>query len=117
MVNIGLREKGRRAVGQWPPDDAFDALIARLDARILSTADDDARSRLKRFPRRAAGSQPRGRRGGSRRRNTPGPIARLPRHLARADDPQTAGHLPDALDLSLADSSPLIGPVAHSQPL
>jgi hypothetical protein len=47
-VNIRLAGKGRRVVGQWP-DDAYDALLAGLDARLSAARDTTERSRLERF--------------------------------------------------------------------
>ncbi len=44
-----LLERGARAVGKWPSDDPYEALLALLDARIESATDDDTRSRLRRF--------------------------------------------------------------------
>lgn len=40
-MRIGLTERGRRAVGLWPGDDAASALLAVLDERI-ETADSPA---------------------------------------------------------------------------
>jgi hypothetical protein len=43
-----LLERGSRAVGQWPSDDPFDALLELIDQRILDgSLDDDTKSRLK----------------------------------------------------------------------
>lgn len=49
MLDIGLREKGRRAVGQWPAYDAYDAFLTRLQRRLEETTDAAERSRLERF--------------------------------------------------------------------
>ena len=49
MLQIGIREKGRRAIGQWPPGDTFDALLALVEARLATTDDPSARSRLERL--------------------------------------------------------------------
>lgn len=43
-----LRERGRRAVGQWPKD-GFDALVALLDERIRAEPAGDAKTRLERL--------------------------------------------------------------------
>jgi hypothetical protein len=45
VVAPKLRGKGRRAVGQWPPD-GMDALARLLEERIASEPDEDKRSRL-----------------------------------------------------------------------
>jgi hypothetical protein len=48
MIMPRLREKGRRAVGQWPKD-GYDALVAILEDRIRTTSDGDEKTRLSRF--------------------------------------------------------------------
>lgn len=40
-----LRGKGRRAIGQWPPD-GMNGLVRLLEERIASEPDEDKRSRL-----------------------------------------------------------------------
>lgn len=49
MSNIRLHERGRRAVGQWPSDDAFAVVIRVLEARLESETDPAARSRLQKL--------------------------------------------------------------------
>ncbi len=49
FINIRLTGHGRRAVGQWPSGEAYDAFIARLDSRLDATSDADERSRLERL--------------------------------------------------------------------
>lgn len=44
-----LLERGARAVGTWPADDPYDALLALLDERIRDAPDEDTRSRLRRL--------------------------------------------------------------------
>jgi hypothetical protein len=46
LMSVGsLTEKGRRAVGQWPSDDAVAALFDLLDRQVESAPDDETRSR------------------------------------------------------------------------
>jgi hypothetical protein len=44
--DIRLRERGRRAVGQWPSEDPAQALIQLLEERVALTEDPVERSRL-----------------------------------------------------------------------
>lgn len=41
-----LLERGARAIGKWPSEDAYDELLAVLDDHIAKTPDDDTRSKL-----------------------------------------------------------------------
>jgi hypothetical protein len=43
---LGLTERGRRAVGQWPSGDPFTNLLQLLDQRIDDVTDPGERSRL-----------------------------------------------------------------------
>ena len=46
LMSVGsLTEKGRRAVGQWPSDDAVAVLFDLLDRQVESAPDDETRSR------------------------------------------------------------------------
>ncbi len=46
IVSISrLTEKGRRAIGQWPSEDALTTFLQMIDDRIASTADEGSRSR------------------------------------------------------------------------
>lgn len=46
MIGIRLLEKGRRKVGQWPPEDQYDAFLAVLEQRIASASSEEERGRL-----------------------------------------------------------------------
>jgi hypothetical protein len=47
---IRLREKGRRATGQWPSADPFEGLIALIETRLLDdTLDEPTKSKLRTF--------------------------------------------------------------------
>jgi DNA-binding MarR family transcriptional regulator len=46
--DLVLREKGRRAIGQWPAGPT-EALIASLEQRITDATDPEERSRLERY--------------------------------------------------------------------
>lgn len=48
LDQVRFLERGRRAVGQWPPADAYDALLVEIDAR-LETATERERSLLDQF--------------------------------------------------------------------
>lgn len=49
-VNPILEERGARAIGQWPSDDPYDALIELLDRRINDDATDaETRTKLQRL--------------------------------------------------------------------
>ena len=43
-----LKERGRRAIGQWP-DDPTDAFIIAIERRIEQTDDEEERTRLRNF--------------------------------------------------------------------
>ncbi len=47
MLMIRLRERGRRAVGQWPSGDAVADLVALIDARQTATTDPEERTKLR----------------------------------------------------------------------
>ena len=49
FADIRLLERGRRAVGQWPSEDAGDALLALLRDRAEEAPTEEERGRLKRF--------------------------------------------------------------------
>lgn len=49
LIDIRLLEKGRRTVGQWPPEDQYDAFVAVLDQQIASAPTEEERSRLERM--------------------------------------------------------------------
>lgn len=40
---------GRRAVGQWPCGDAYDAFVAELENRLEATTDPEEKSKVQRF--------------------------------------------------------------------
>lgn len=47
---VGLAERGARAVGKWPADDAYDALLQILDRRIADEGTDPTtKTRLQRM--------------------------------------------------------------------
>jgi hypothetical protein len=50
-------EKGRRAVGQWPPR-AVEAFLAELDRQIVREHDPDKKSKLQRWRDAAAEAGP-----------------------------------------------------------
>lgn len=47
-LDFGLMERGRRATGQWPPENAAEALLALLEARLDQVDDAEERTRLQR---------------------------------------------------------------------
>lgn len=49
LIGIRLLERGRRAVGVWPPDDAFAVMLDVVDERLSETTDEETRTRLQRF--------------------------------------------------------------------
>jgi predicted ArsR family transcriptional regulator len=49
VFNPQLEERGARAVGKWPPEEMYDALLAQLERRLEATTDAEARGRLERF--------------------------------------------------------------------
>jgi hypothetical protein len=51
--DLRLTERGRRAVGQWPPG-AIDALLAELDRHIARERDPEKKGRLQRWRDAAA---------------------------------------------------------------
>jgi hypothetical protein len=45
-----LLERGARAVGQWPTDDPYEALLALIDERLLdANLDEETQTKLQRF--------------------------------------------------------------------
>jgi hypothetical protein len=44
-----LAERGARAVGMWPAEDPYDALLALVERRISEEADEERRSKLRRL--------------------------------------------------------------------
>lgn len=54
LIDITLEERGRRAVGQWPSENAYEEFLQLLDDRLARTEDEEERSRLRQF--RAAAS-------------------------------------------------------------
>lgn len=55
LLAIRLLERGRRAVGQWPPEDQYDAFVAVLEQQISDAATDEERTRLDRIRDAAVG--------------------------------------------------------------
>jgi hypothetical protein len=49
LENIRLLERGRRTVGQWPPENQFDSFVEVLNERIVSADSDEERSKLERI--------------------------------------------------------------------
>jgi len=49
FLDIGLLERGRRAVGQWPSEDAGDDLLELIRQRAEGAATEEERSRLRRL--------------------------------------------------------------------
>lgn len=49
LLAIRLLERGRRAVGQWPGDDPYEAFLAVLEQQISGAASGEERSRLERM--------------------------------------------------------------------
>jgi hypothetical protein len=47
LENSSLRERGMRALGAWPSDDPYDALVALLERRIEGTSDEGKKSKLR----------------------------------------------------------------------
>jgi len=45
-MEIRLTGDGRRAVGQWPPDDTYRAVLEQLDALIAASSDSGTRTKL-----------------------------------------------------------------------
>ncbi len=56
FLEIELRERGRRAVGAWPPDvPSFAAFMDAVAAQIESAPDEEAKSKLRRLLEAAGG--------------------------------------------------------------
>lgn len=55
LMMIRLQGSGLRAVGQWPPEDQYDAFLAVLDQRIEAASSDEERGRLERVRETALG--------------------------------------------------------------
>ncbi len=49
LIGVMLEEKGRRAVRQWPSDDAYEELIRVLQDRLARSDDEGEKSRLLRL--------------------------------------------------------------------
>lgn len=49
VLNPVLTEKGARAIGMWPSEDPYEALVALLESRIREETDEDQRSRLRKL--------------------------------------------------------------------
>lgn len=49
LVEIRLLERGRRVVGQRPPEDQYDAFVAVLEQQIAEAESDEERTRLERM--------------------------------------------------------------------
>lgn len=49
LLGMRLLERGRRAVGQWPSEDVYDALVRLLQAQIAEEEDPERRTRLQRL--------------------------------------------------------------------
>jgi len=56
LMLIRLLELGRQAVGQWPSEDQYAALLAVLDRQISEARDADERTRLERLRDAAIGA-------------------------------------------------------------
>ena len=46
LLDVRLRERGRRVVGQWPSEDPFDGLIAVLEARLAEESNTERKGKL-----------------------------------------------------------------------
>ena len=46
LLDVRLRERGRRAVGQWPSEDPFDGLVAVLEARLAEETNTERKGKL-----------------------------------------------------------------------
>ena len=46
LLDVRLRERGRRAVGQWPSEDPFDGLVAVLEARLAEETNAERKGKL-----------------------------------------------------------------------
>jgi hypothetical protein len=55
LLNIRLLERGRRAVGQWPAEDQYAALLEVLEAQIAASQDPEQRTKLERLREAAIG--------------------------------------------------------------
>ena len=49
MMEIRLRERGLREVGEWPPEDQYDSFLQVLQVAIDNAATSDERSKLERL--------------------------------------------------------------------
>jgi hypothetical protein len=47
LRNSSLSERGMRALGAWPSDDPYDALVALLERHIATTSDEAKKSKLR----------------------------------------------------------------------
>lgn len=55
LYNIRLLERGRRTVGQWPPENQFDAFVEVVNEKIAAADSDEERSKLERIRDTALG--------------------------------------------------------------
>jgi hypothetical protein len=55
LVRIRLLGKGRRTVGQWPPEDQYDAFVRVLQQQIAEAPTEAERSRLEKLREVATG--------------------------------------------------------------
>lgn len=55
LLNIRLLERGRRAVGQWPSEDQYAALLEVLETQIAASQDPEQRTKLERLRDAAIG--------------------------------------------------------------
>ncbi len=55
LLNIRLLERGRRAVGQWPAEDQYAALMQVLERQIAASGDPAERTKLERLRDAAIG--------------------------------------------------------------
>lgn len=55
LLNIRLLDRGRRAVGQWPAEDQYTALMQVLDRQIASSGDPAEKTKLERLRDAAIG--------------------------------------------------------------
>lgn len=55
LLNIRLLERGRRAVGQWPAEDQYAALMQVLERQIATSEDPTERTKLERLRDAALG--------------------------------------------------------------
>jgi hypothetical protein len=49
IVNPMLSERGARAVGLWPPDDPYEALMALIEKQLVEENDEEAKTKLRKL--------------------------------------------------------------------